>query len=54
MKRRNWSLVMRHEYLAGALVEQMEIGKTPSSTHGILHHAPKAFDRVEVMATMGG
>ena len=32
----------------------MEIGKTPSGANGILHHAPKAFKRVEVVPTMGG
>jgi hypothetical protein len=44
---------MRHENPAGALVELVKIVKTSSSTNGLLHHAPKAFDRVEVMATMG-
>ena len=53
-KRINGALVMRHEHPAGALVELVKIAKTSSSTHGILHHSPKAFDRVEVMATMGG
>jgi hypothetical protein len=32
----------------------MEIGKTPGGADGILHHAPKAFNRVEVVPTMGG
>ena len=54
MERINRSLLMRHEYLAGALIEQMEIGTTPSGADGILHHAPKAFNRVEVVPTMGG
>jgi hypothetical protein len=31
----------------------MEIGKTPSGADGILHHAPKAFNGVEVVPTMG-
>ena len=53
-KRINGALVMRHEHPAGALVELVKIAKTSSSTNGLLHHAPKAFDRVEVMATMGG
>jgi hypothetical protein len=44
---------MRHEHPAGALVELVKIVKTSSSTNGLLHHSPKAFDRVEVMATMG-
>ena len=36
-----------------ALVELMQIGKTPSSTDPILQHAPKAFNRIEVMPTVG-
>jgi len=35
---------MRHENPAGALVELVKIAKTSSSTNGILHHAPKAFN----------
>src|SRR6267378_7654139 len=31
----------------------MEIGKTPSGADGVLHHPPKAFNRVEVVPTMG-
>ena len=53
MERINWSLLMRHEYLACALVEPMEIGKTSSGPDRILHHAPEAFDGVQVVATMG-
>ena len=53
-KRIYGALLMRHENPAGALVELVEIAKTSSSTNGILHHPPKAFDRVEVMATLGG
>jgi len=30
--------VMRHEHLAGTLVELMQIGKTSSGPDGILHH----------------
>ena len=44
---------MRHEHAARALVELMEIGKTPSGADPVLHHAPKAFDGVEVVPTMG-
>src|SRR5215218_1461362 len=47
------SLMMRHEHLPCALVELMQIGKTPSGTDRILQHAPEAFNGVEVMATMG-
>jgi len=49
----NGSLLMRHEHLPCALVELMQIGKTPSGADRILHHAPEAFNGVEVMATMG-
>jgi hypothetical protein len=44
---------MGHEYLARALVELMQIRKTPSSPDRVLHHPPEAFDGIEVMATMG-
>ena len=54
MKRINGSLLMRHEYLACALVEQMEIGKTSSGPDGVFHHPPETFDGVEVGPTMGG
>ena len=50
----NGSLLMRHEHLACALVELMEIGKTSSGANGVLHHPPEAFDGVEVVPTMGG
>src|SRR5262245_38999258 len=36
-------LLMRHQYLACALVYQMEIGKTPSRSNAVFHHAPEAF-----------
>jgi hypothetical protein len=49
----NRSLVMRHEHLACALVEQREIAKTPSGADGALHDPPEAFERVEVVPTMG-
>ena len=45
--------LMRHEYLAGALVELLEIGQAASSADGVLHHAPEAFDRIEMVATGG-
>ena len=48
----NWSLLMCHEDLPGALRELLELSKTPSSSDLLLHHAPKAFDGIEVMATM--
>jgi len=45
---------MRHKHLACALLEQMEMGQTPSGADGILHDAPQAFTRGEVVPTMGG
>jgi hypothetical protein len=51
MKLIDGSLLMGHEYLACALVYQVEIGKTPSRSNAVLHHAPEAFDGIEVMAT---
>jgi hypothetical protein len=53
VKRIDGSLLMCHKHLACALVEQMESGKTSSGPDRVLHHAPEAFDRIEVMATMG-
>jgi len=44
---------MGHEHLASAVVELMQIRKTSSGTDHVLHHAPKAFDGVEVVPTMG-
>jgi len=52
-KRINGALLMRHEHPAGALVELMRSAKTASSANRVLHHPPKAFDRVEVVATIG-
>src|SRR4029453_8573233 len=48
------ALLMRHEHLARASVELGQIAKTAPGPDGILHHPPKAFDRVEVMTTMCG
>jgi hypothetical protein len=45
---------MCHEHLALSLIELMQSGKTPSSADPVLHHAPEAFNRVEVMAAAGG
>jgi len=46
------SLLMCHKHLACALGEQMEVGKTSSGPDRVLHHAPEAFDGVQVVATM--
>ena len=44
---------MGHAHLARAVVELLQIRKTPSGAHRVLHGAPEAFDGIEVMATMG-
>ena len=44
---------MFHEDSTRAVVELMQIGKTPSGAHPILQHAPEAFNRIEVMTTVG-
>jgi hypothetical protein len=35
---------MIRKYTTRALIELMQIGKTPSSPDPVLHHAPEAFD----------
>ena len=54
MKLIDGAFLMRHEHVAGTLVELMQIGKPSSGPDGILHHPPEAFDRVEVVPAMGG
>jgi len=54
MKLINGALLMGHEHLPCALVELMQIRKTPARPNRFLHHPPEAFDRVEVVPTMGG
>ena len=44
VKLKYWSLVLRHEHSARALVELMQIGKAPSGADPVLHHPPEAFD----------
>jgi hypothetical protein len=46
-----WLLLMPHEHPARALVELMEIGKTPSGPDPVLQHAPETFDQVKVVTT---
>src|SRR5215472_16020039 len=43
---------MIREYATRALIELMQIRKTPSGTDPVLQHAPEAFYRIEVVATM--
>src|SRR6516162_377500 len=52
VKRIYWSRLMIGEHSTRALIELMQIGKTPSSIDPVLHHAPEAFNRIEVVATM--
>jgi len=54
MERINRSLLMAHEGLTRALVEEREVGKTPSSPDLRLHDAPKAFAGGARVPTMGG
>jgi hypothetical protein len=49
----NLHFATRSKYLAGALVELLQIEKIPSGADRILHHAPEAFNGVEVMPTGG-
>jgi len=44
---------MSHQHLARTLIKLMETAKTSSRSNAVLHHAPEAFDRIEVMPTMG-
>jgi hypothetical protein len=44
---------MGHEHAARALIELMQIGKTPSGTAPVLHHPPEAFNGIEVVTTVG-
>jgi carbon storage regulator len=53
MKGINRSLLMGHEHVARALIELMQSRKTSSGTDHVFHHAPEAFDRIEVVPTMG-
>jgi hypothetical protein len=45
---------MSHQHLARPVVKLMETAKTSSRSNAVLHHAPEAFDGIEVMPTMGG
>ena len=44
------ALLMGHEDLAHALIELMQIGKTPSGADPVLHHPPKTFNGIEVVS----
>src|SRR5262249_60433444 len=47
------SLFMSHEYAPRALVELLQVGKTPSSTNPVLQDAPEAFNRIEAVTAVG-
>ena len=44
---------MSHEYSTRALVELLQIGKTPSGADPVLQYTPEAFNRIEVVTTVG-
>ena len=48
------ALWMRHEHLASSPVELLESAETAPRANRGLHHPPEAFDRVKVMAAVGG
>jgi hypothetical protein len=45
--------LMRHEDLACAPVELLEVAKVASCANRVLQYPPKAFDGIEMVATMG-
>src|SRR5262249_21541522 len=49
----NRALLISHQHLARTLVQLLETAKTSSCSNAVLHHAPEAFDRIKVVATMG-
>jgi len=54
VKRIDGALLMCHKPLAGAPVEVLEGAETAPCSKRVLPHPPAAFDRVEVMAAVGG
>jgi hypothetical protein len=54
MARIQGSLLMSSQPLACAPRKLLEVANTASGPHRVLQHPPKAFDRVEVVPTMGG
>src|SRR5919201_5814403 len=52
VKRIDGSRLMLREHATCALIELMQIGKTPSSADPVLHHTPEAFNRIEVVSAM--
>src|SRR5215469_2757483 len=52
VKRIDGSRLMLGEHATCALIELRQIGKTPSRADPVLHHAPEAFHRIEVVSAM--
>ena len=48
-----WSRLMFHEDSTRAVVELMQIRKTPSGADPVLQHAPEALNRIKVVTTVG-
>jgi hypothetical protein len=53
VKRIDGSSLMLREYSTRALIELLQIGKTPSGPDPVLQHAPEALKRIAVVATRG-
>ena len=53
MKCIDGALVMGHEHVTGAFVELPEGAKAASCSDSVLHHPPKTFNGVEMVAAMG-
>jgi len=51
VKRIDGSLVMVQQHAAHALLELLEVGKTPSGPNPGLHHAPETFDGMQMVST---
>jgi hypothetical protein len=49
----DWARLMIRAYATRALLELLQIGQTPAGTDPVFHHAPKAFNRIEMVATPG-
>ena len=54
VKRIDGALVMVPQHAAHALIELLEVGKTPSGPNPVLHHAPETFDGIQMVAAARG
>ena len=52
VKRKDWSLVLRHESSARALVELVQSGKAPSGANLVLPHPLEAFNGMQGVTTV--